>query len=95
MMGVDYDLTDETKNKRISDYFASIWSESNQSALDSATSNFGTGGFTQGIYRGDADASAAIEESKVGDQKGSGSIVAKKAANSPENQLGGASILGE
>lgn len=30
LMGVDYDISDEERDQRVSDYFASIWSEANE-----------------------------------------------------------------
>jgi len=92
LMGVDYEISDESKSERISNQLADIWTESNQTALDTAVSSFGSGGFTQSIYRGTAD--EAGSQGYVGEEQGGTSISAKPTLMDAEDQLGGGSILG-
>jgi len=55
LMGVDYDITDEERQQRISDYFASIWSEGHQSQLEELMKKWGnpTGFKEFTVVRGD------------------------------------------
>ena len=57
LLGIDYDITDEQKSARISNYFAGIWGEGQQNQLEALMSEWGNPqgfeGFT--IERGDAD----------------------------------------
>lgn len=92
LMGVEYDLSDESKAARISDQLANVWTDSNQAALDSAISNFGSGGFTQEIFRGTGTGEGA--SGAVGEEQGGTSIVAKPTLIDQEDQLGTGSILG-
>jgi len=94
LMGVDYSMSDETKATRISDYLANLWSDSDQSNLDSSIASYGSGGFTQSVFRGagtdTGDNSGQIEQENAG-----GGIIKKSTLMDEENTLGaGTSILG-
>lgn len=94
LMGVDYVMTDEIKNERISNYFGSIWSEGQQQELDAAIGEWGTPeGFEQTIFRGGGV--EAGPEGSVGQQKAGGGIAPKKKTLIDEEEtLGTASVLG-
>jgi len=97
LMGVDYKLTDTGKADRISNYFASIWGEGDQTKLEGLFSKWGKPkGFTDfAITRGDGAAYAkpAAKDTTVGVTKG-GPIPSTLATLSQEDVLGGSSILG-
>ena len=65
LMGIKYDITDEQKAQRINDYFATLWTESQQADLQSAMDVWGDPkgftGFT--VTRGDASTQAQGNES--------------------------------
>ncbi len=96
MMGVDYNMTDDIKNERISNYFSTLWSEGNQQELEGSFGEVGSGGFEQTMWRGEGTESGP--DGSVGDQQAGGGIVAKapgkKTLIDEENQLGASSILG-
>jgi len=58
LRGVDYTITDEAKQERINNYFATIWSEEDQTKLQGLMDKWGTpDGFTDWVVtRGQADA---------------------------------------
>jgi hypothetical protein len=74
LLGIDYGLTDTQKQQRISDYFASVWGEGQQSQLEGLFDKWGKpkgfSGFT--ITRGDAGnlKSDPASEKTVGTSKG-------------------------
>lgn len=90
LMGVDYQITDETKAQRINNYFASIWGESDESKLNQLMKDYGnpTGhkGFT--VVRG-------VATEAKGDTPAENQTVATSGApastvlTSDEDQLGG------
>ena len=41
LMGVDYDITDEMRQKRVSDYFATVWDDASQSQLEGLINKWG------------------------------------------------------
>jgi hypothetical protein len=41
LLGIDYNITDESKQERINNYFASVWSESDQSSLQDLMNQWG------------------------------------------------------
>lgn len=67
LLGIDYLITDEQKSQRISDYFASIWSEGDQQRLEGLIGKWGspTGFSGYSVTRGDASKYAA----KKGEEK--------------------------
>jgi len=72
LLGVKYDLTDDMKNQRISDYFASIWGAGQQQQLEDL---FGKWGNPEGfddwlIVRGDAANVKPQEEGKMTEVQG-------------------------
>jgi len=98
LLGIDYQMDDEIKTKRISDYFASVWGEGEQGQLEALMKQWGNPagfkGFT--ITRGDA--------SKVKGQAGGEEQVSAGVGQKPkillqdeeEQLLGGAqTLLGE
>ena len=87
MMGVNYNMSDEIKNERISNYFSSIWSEGNQADLEGSFAEVGAGGFEQSLWRGEG--TEAGPAGSVGDQKAGGGITArpKKTLIDEEKQL--------
>ncbi len=84
LLGIDYNLDDAKKAERISNYFATVWGEGDQTQLEQAMSEWGNpSGFTDWtITRGDASAHQSAdggEETLVGTSQGkkilSGSLV--------------------
>lgn len=98
LLGIDYSIDDEMKSQRISDYFASVWGEGEQSQLEAMMGKWGNpqgfSGFT--ITRGDASKYAG----KEGSEKEVGTSVGQKpkptlATDEEEDTLGGnVTILG-
>jgi hypothetical protein len=66
LMGIDYNITDEERQARISNYFASIWSEGHQSQLEDLMGKYGNPkGFTEFlVQRGDPSQSQDVIEAK-------------------------------
>ncbi len=99
LLGIDYQLDDEMKGQRISDYFASIWGEGQQQQLEALMGEWGNpkgfSGFA--VTRGDAGnikAEPGGEES-VGTAKGLRPTVLDPNADAEEDVLGGVeTILG-
>jgi len=95
LMGVDYNMSDELKGERISNYFSTLWSEGNQQELEGSFGEVGAGGFEQTMWRGEGTESGPA--GSVGDQKAGGGIRAKAKKTiltEEDNQLGASSILG-
>ena len=94
MMGVDYNMSDDIKNERISNYFGSIWSEGNQAELEGSFNEVGAGDFEQTLWRGEGV--EAGPAGSVGEEQAGGGIKAKakKTLIDDENTLGVQSILG-
>ncbi len=94
LMGVDYNMTDELKGERISNYFSSLWSEGDQQGLTSSFGEIGTGGFSQSVFRGEGTETGP--EGAVGDENEGGGIKprAKSTLIDEENTLGAATALG-
>jgi hypothetical protein len=95
LLGVEYEMTDEMQSQRISDYFASIWSETDQQRAESLINEYGAPegfkGFT--IKRGDASnikAESEAKETQTGVSKG----IKLAAEEDPEELLGTAVKLG-
>ena len=57
LLGIDYNIDDNIKSQRISDYFASIWGEGDQASLETHMKDFGAPeGFTGfALKRGNAE----------------------------------------
>jgi len=75
LMGVDYNITDEQKQARIENYFATVWGEGDQVNLEGLVGQWGAPeGFTgYTVKRGDASAyqkPAAGKETTVATSKG-------------------------
>ena len=100
LMGVDYKLSDEQKADRISDYFATIWSEGDQTRLEDLFKQWGNAkGFEDWtIRRGDASAFTPVEGSESGAGTSTGlpgrPSIAGQRPQDDENMLGVRSILG-
>ena len=94
LLGIDYDLTDEQKNTRISDYFASIWGEGDQSRLEGLFDKWGNPeGFEKfSIIRGDG--SAVDGEENKSEIINTTTGTRPTLAENEEEVLGGLSILG-
>ncbi len=93
LMGVDYNMSDEIKGERISNYFSTLWSEGNQAELEGSFGEVGAGGFEQTMWRGAGNETGPAEGS-VGEEKTGGSIKPKPTLIDEENTLGSTSILG-
>ena len=98
LLGIDYVMDDEMKSQRISDYFATVWGEGEQSRLEALMGKWGNpqgfGGFT--VTRGDASkyASQEGEETEVGQSRGQ-KPKPTLVTDEEEDTLGGnATILG-
>lgn len=98
LMGVDYNLSDEQKADRISNYFATIWSEGDQTRLENLFKEWGNAkGFEDWtITRGDASQYTPREGSEegVGTATGIKPAITGQGQDEDEKMLGGASILG-
>ena len=98
LMGVDYKLSDEQKADRISNYFATIWSEGDQTRLENLFKEWGNAkGFEDWtITRGDASAYQPREgsEESIGTGTGLKPAITGQGQREDDELLGGASILG-
>lgn len=95
LMSVDYNMSDDIKGERISNYFSTLWSEGNQAELEGSFSEVGAGDFEQTLWRGEGTESGPA--GSVGEQKAGGGITAKPTKtliDDEDNQLGASSILG-
>jgi hypothetical protein len=66
LMGVDYEMNEEMQNQRISDYFATLWSEADQQKVEKLINEFGEPEGFDGysVIRGNADNVKPNEEAK-------------------------------
>jgi len=98
LLGIDYSITDEGKTDRISNYFASIWGEGDQSQLEGLFSLWGNPAGFSGfdLERGDAAGFAGPKElpGDSGVATTTGTRPKKKALTSEEETLGSATLLG-
>ena len=64
LLGIDYNITEEARTQRISDYFASIWGEGQQTQLEALMGEWGnpTGFAGFSVVRGDPSGYAAEGE---------------------------------
>ncbi len=97
LIGVDYNITDEQRQQRINDYFATLWGEGQQQQLEGYIKDYGTPegfeGFT--ITRGNAENYA--NKTKPGEEKSVGSSKPLKPTilTDEEETLGaGTTVLG-
>jgi len=65
LLGIDYEVTDEQKGSRISDYFATVWGEGDQTRLEGLIKQWGKPtGFTGfSVARGNGGAYSGVETS--------------------------------
>lgn len=95
LLGIDYNMTDEIKSQRISDYFATVWGEGQQSQLEGLIEAWGepTGFDGFSIKRGNSDTYAPKEgsEKQVGKSQG---VKPTIATAEEEDTLGTQSVLG-
>lgn len=94
LMGVDYNITDESKTQRISNQLATDdrWTSSMQTDLDQLIADYGAGDFVQDIFRGEKGG-AANPPPKAGTTKvrlGAGAT----ALTEEDEVLGTTSLLG-
>jgi len=97
LLGIDYQMNDELKNQRVSDYFASVWGEGDQTQLEGLFDKWGTptgfNGFQ--VARGDASKYATQEgtEEQVAISQGQKPILAagdeEEVLGATNNVLGG------
>jgi hypothetical protein len=95
LLGIDYAIDDEMKGQRISDYFATIWGEGEQSQLEGYIRDFGNPtGFTGfSITRGDGSKYAKRPGSETQESVSGG--IKPTLATEEEEVLGGpATVLG-
>ena len=95
LLGIDYNITDTQKSDRISNYFASIWGEGDQSRLEGLFDKWGNPeGFEEfAISRGTASTEGAAGKEKVkGKTKGTKPTLVEEAAST--DKLDTRSILG-
>jgi hypothetical protein len=81
LLGVKYDITDDQKSERISDYFASIWGEGDQQRLEGLFSEWGAvDGFTEfAITRGE-------DSTGESDTRTQNSTLSTTGGNAPSNK---------
>lgn len=99
LLGIDYNITDEMKSGRISDYFASIWGEGQQGQLQALMDEWGNPKGFEGwtVTRGDAENVKPVEgeETTVGQSKGMRPGAGNILAEDEDQVLGGqTAILG-
>lgn len=95
LLGIDYNITDEMKGQRISDYFATVWGEGEQAQLEGYMKDFGNPqgftGFT--VTRGDASKYASQPATETQESVAGG--IKPALATEEEEVLGGApTVLG-
>jgi hypothetical protein len=98
LLGVEYDITDDQKQQRIGDYFATLWGEGQQSQLEGLMDKWGKPKGFEGfsVARGDG---SKYEGKKKGEKKSvsqSKGVKPKIILDEEDNadMLGGSSILG-
>ena len=98
LLGIEYNLDDEGKGTRISDYFASIWGEGDQSRLEGLMKKWGNPSGFDGfnIVRGDGSKVKGTDQVEAGKGTTYGqrpSLIGEEEV-SEEDLLGSTSILG-
>ena len=98
LLGVEYDITDDQKQQRIGDYFATLWGEGQQSQLEGLMDKWGKPKGFEGfsVARGDG---SKYEGKKKGEKKSvsqSKGVKPKIILDEEDDadMLGGSSILG-
>jgi len=98
LLGVEYDITDDQKQQRIGDYFATLWGEGQQSQLEGLMDKWGEPEGFEGfsVARGDG---SKYEGKKKGEKKSvsqSKGVKPKIILDEEDDadMLGGSSILG-
>jgi len=98
LLGVEYDITDDQKQQRIGDYFATLWGEGQQSQLEGLMDKWGKPKGFEGfsVARGDG---SKYEGKKKGEKKSvsqSKGVKPKTILDEEDDadMLGGSSILG-
>ena len=93
LMGVDYSITDEQKQGRINDYFATVWGEGDQQRLEGLMSEWGnpTGFEEFAVVRGEGGNAPAAEggETTKGTSKGIKPKPTLSNKKDKDDQLGG------
>lgn len=90
LLGVDYNITDELKQQRIENYFATIWGEGDQTQLETLMGQWGAPGELT-LKRGDASAytkSPATGEKVVSTSKGMRNPLLDEEEETQGNLLG-------
>jgi len=98
--GLDYNMTDATKQKRINNEFASYWTDSQESSLASLVEKYGDNGYTWDlpIERGDSTRATSSKD-KTEETSAGGSVKKTKLAAATKTDddpfgLGNSTILG-
>jgi hypothetical protein len=96
LLGIDFSITDEQKQERINNYFATIWDEGKQNTLDSLRGQFGDpdgfGGFS--VVRGDPSKYTGKGKGKETLVTASSGQKAKTLLDTEEYALGASGTLG-
>ena len=90
--GLDYNITDEEKRERINNYFASLWSESDEKSLNDLIGKWGDQGITwdNGVERGEYNPDSL----DLKDRPAGGKVAAKSQSNTSRTVLTEDEVLG-
>lgn len=96
LMGVDYSINEEQKNQRVSDYFASVWGEGQQTQLEQLFDKWGAPEGFEGfsIERGDASKFGGRPGTETGAGQTGGTKPKAVIDQDDEQTLGTQSVLG-
>lgn len=98
LLGIDYEMNDDMKNQRISDYFSTVWGEGEQARLEALMGEWGNPeGFTEfAVTRGDGGSYAKKTGGEKSVSTASGQTQRPTIATQDEEQgLGGqTTVLG-
>ena len=95
LLGIDYNLSDEEKQKRINDYFATIWSEADQKGLQDLIDKWGAPeGFTDWIVTRGSNPTTPQKGGSVLIGTSQGMPKKKKVSPSDQDTLAKSILLG-
>jgi hypothetical protein len=94
LLGVDYNITDEIKQTRINNQFASMWGESDEAKLMDLASIWGINPELSGVTRGDASALEPTKSGQIVTGQSKGLKPKPSTLATPSETLASTSLLG-